>query len=316
MRLHFALAVLGLIVVTVLIVLSAEMTTMEKRTNGGEAPAFGSFSGRNSTSLRHDNEGMEEANEFDAVDLRRPNLHFATYGNGAYAGAKARLVSEANSTGWFSTIHPYGPEDLPSSFSDRFKEILRLERGGGYWCWKIPVIEMTLESMKDGDVLVYLDAGCEVNAAAENRFRQYVRLLADSPYDIFSFEMPQHREDSWTTENIFQAFGVATSDATIRETGQYVGGIFLVRKGQHAKSWIESVKKVIELDPWLLTDIYNVDNKKKNSNFKENRHDQSILSVSRKIAGGVTLRDETYPSNQEEFPFWASRKKGKGKDRG
>ena len=35
-------------------------------------------------------------------------------------------------------------------------------RGYGYWIWKPYVIGQTLARMADGDVLVYLDAGCEI----------------------------------------------------------------------------------------------------------------------------------------------------------
>ena len=46
--------------------------------------------------------------------------------------------------------------------------------------------------------------------------------------------------------------------------------------------------------------------------FRDNRHDQSILSVSRKIHGSLVLPEETWfesfgCENSLKYPFWATR---------
>ena len=48
---------------------------------------------------------------------------------------------------------------------------------------------------------------------------------------------------------------------------------------------------VIDSDKNLITDHYNTN---QISNFKENRHDQSILSLLSKKFGGVILKNETF----------------------
>jgi hypothetical protein len=63
------------------------------------------------------------------------------------------------------------------------------------------------------------------------------------------------------------------------------------------------VNEILERDPWLFTDKYNEEAKRLHPEFIDNRHDQSILSVSRKMIGSVVIPDETYPN----YPFWASR---------
>jgi len=62
----------------------------------------------------------------------------------------------------------------------------------------------------------------------------------------------------------------------------------------------------------LFTDHYNRENQE--SCFIDNRHDQSILSVVRKIHGSIVLGDETWfvPFGNNEslkYPFWATRKR-------
>ena len=62
---------------------------------------------------------------------------------------------------------------------------------------------------------------------------------------------------------------------------------------------------VVQSDPWLLTDRYNREAKSLDPEFNDARHDQSILSVSRKIVGSIVISDEIGP-RQLQFPFWAS----------
>ena len=92
-------------------------------------------------------------------------IHFITYANDKYAKAKQRLVREAGEFGEFATIKGYGPEDLPDDFRKKFDKILKLPRGGGYWIWKTAIIKENMLKMREGDFLIYMDAGCKLNPA-------------------------------------------------------------------------------------------------------------------------------------------------------
>jgi hypothetical protein len=111
---------------------------------------------------------------------RTPTVHFRTYADERFVKSKRRILQEANETGWFKTVQGLGPEDLSESFRNRFREILELKRGGGYWIWKYAVIEQTLKEMEDGDFLVYLDAGSSINKGGELRFRDYLEMVDES----------------------------------------------------------------------------------------------------------------------------------------
>ena len=101
------------------------------------------------------------------MTFRGRRVHFRSYGDDNYAAAKSRIVNEAEATGWFATAKALGPEDLSDSFRTRFPDVLALPRGRGYWIWKYFVIENAMESMEEGDFLVYLDADCQVNKASD-----------------------------------------------------------------------------------------------------------------------------------------------------
>lgn len=239
----------------------------------------------------------------------RPKIsyHFRTYGDAKFLHSKQRLLHEADATGWFNTTAALSPSNLPDAFKRIYGHIFNQSRGGGYWSWKLAVFEMTLQnSMIDGDILVYMDAGCSLNVHAHSRFWDYIAMVRSSPYDVISFQLT-HPEHVWTTDRVFQAFGVRNQSDSIRMSNQYMATVIVMQKGPHVRRWFKLVKSVLEHDPWLLTDRYNYEARLSDPDFKEARHDQSIFSVSRKIVGSIVIPDETYPPRQIQFPFWASR---------
>jgi hypothetical protein len=233
-------------------------------------------------------------------------VHFRTYGSDKYVKSKKRICQEANDTGWFETVVAHGPEDLPQAFVEQYRDILALPRGGGYWIWKLPVIEMALDQMDEGEILVYADAGCAVNKEGEQRFYQYLEMIQESPYNILSWEMV-FPEFWYTTEQIFRAFKIKSSNALVRSSGQYLATVLIMEKGDHLLHLLSMVNAVLAKNPYIITDMYNKTAKKLNRSFVDNRHDQSLFSVSRKLLGSVVIHaDETNPPKQQ-YPFWALR---------
>mmetsp|Transcript_29531 Transcript_29531/g.49052 ORF Transcript_29531/g.49052 Transcript_29531/m.49052 type:complete len:317 (+) Transcript_29531:126-1076(+) len=237
-----------------------------------------------------------------------PAFHFRTYGDAKFQSAKNRIVREAKQTGWFQSIQAWGPEDLPVTFRQQYKEILALPRGGGYWIWKYALIEETMKTLREGDFIVYLDAGCQVNHLASRRFYEYAKAIQESDYDLLCFQM-KHPEYLYTTERVFQAFDLPANDTDIRNSGQIMATVLMIQKGPHYRIWLDQVKHVMEADPWIVTDKYNKETKQLHPDFIDNRHDQSVFSVARKLSGCVAYPDESYPSGQKDKPFWASRMK-------
>ena len=99
-------------------------------------------------------------------------IHFITYGNDKFKQAKERILKEAKEFGEFKSITGYGPESLPKFFNTKYKDILNLSRGGGYWIWRPIIIHNALQKMNDNDFLVYLDAGCSINSKGKKRFNE------------------------------------------------------------------------------------------------------------------------------------------------
>tara|TARA_Y100000389_G_scaffold164560_1_gene168341 strand:- start:625 stop:1344 length:720 start_codon:yes stop_codon:yes gene_type:complete len=238
-------------------------------------------------------------------------IHLITYGDDNYNNSKKRLEREALDTGWFDSVTVYGPEILDSDFKNKFKEVLSHSRGAGYWIWKIYIIQKKLSEINDNDILIYLDAGCSINAKGKERFYEYVDMLNTSDEGIISFKMSHQLEKWWTTKEIFNYFNVDLN-SDIANSGQLVGGILIMKKTLNLKIKLDMVYKVYEDNCLLVTDYYSKDQA---PYFKDNRHDQSIFSIIRKLHKSIELEDETYfwnqwdTRNQENYPFLALRLK-------
>jgi hypothetical protein len=234
-------------------------------------------------------------------------IHLITYANDKCANAKTRLCNEAVATNWFDTITAYGEEDLDSDFNADFNNILQCSRGGGYWIWKPYIIKKRLYQIKDNDILIYLDAGCTINPYGKSKLIEYIEMLNQSDVGIFSFQM-EHIEKSWTIKEIFQHFNI-DPDGEIANSGQNIATIQIIKKNANSIKLVNLWNETLYANPILFTDHYN---NTQESYFKDNRHDQSIFSVIKKMHNTITLPDQTFfvpfgNAESLEFPFWATR---------
>jgi len=247
-----------------------------------------------------------------------PKIHFITYGNERFKKSKQRLVSEAIRFGEFASIKAYGPEDLPFDFSQRYKQILEQPRGGGYWIWRPVILNDTIKYINQNDYIVYLDAGCKLNKHGKPRFNEYISMLKNSEYGVLSFQMSGNNgpgslamEKAWTIKEIFDYFKVDIN-SDIANTGQYLGGVLVLKKNEHLKKYMALYTDAILQNPLLCTDMYNKNGNQINE-FSDNRHEQSVTSVLRKIMGSVVIDgDESWVvpfgvGESVKYPFWATR---------
>jgi hypothetical protein len=236
-------------------------------------------------------------------------IHFVTYGNEKYNKSKKRLQEKSSNSGWFDTTTICGPENLSDSFKHEFNDILEKPRGAGYWIWKFDIIKQKLTKMVNNDILIYMDAGCSINTNGKTRFNEYIEILNNSYESIISFQTP-HIEKKYTNKELFNHFNMNTNDAN-SNSGQIMATVLIMKNTEKIMKIIDECINVLRADHLLVTDHYN--KIEQSSEFKDNRHDQSILSLVRKKHGSIILTDETWfkPFGNKEsmkFPFWATRK--------
>jgi len=107
---------------------------------------------------------------------------FITFSAGSqdYIDAGNRILEQANATQKFDKTTFYSMDDLrndPDFWTPHSKFVESNERGIGYWIWKPYLIKKTMEQMVDGDILLYLDAGCEIYVRNSHCFDELFEIV-------------------------------------------------------------------------------------------------------------------------------------------
>lgn len=192
-----------------------------------------------------------------------------------------RLGQQAKDFGVFDKIFLYTERDFPSDYHAIYGDFYKNNpRGFGYWLWKPYFITKTLELLCDNDIIVYLDAGFEINPLGKRRFDRYISTLRKELKGILCFEM-WVKEKEWDKGDVLDYFQVRNR-ADILETNQLMATLML-RKTNTSVKIIKQWCNISHSHLHLITD-----EPSKTSNepgFVENRHDQSLFSIICKLNG-------------------------------
>lgn len=233
-------------------------------------------------------------------------IYFLSYGNDNYRNSKQRISQEARAMG-FDSVEVFGPENLPKEFLEKTYPHILHPRGAGYWLWKSWLLKKTFEKMNDGDYCVYADAGCHVNIHGKKRMMEYFQMITDDESGFLAFELEGFMEKMFTNTKCLEFFNINEQDP-IRDTGILVGGILFLRKCKNSQIIVDEFYKIATENPDLFSDVHNT--YKPCAEFRDHRHDQSVLSLIRKKHGCVIIPDETYSENWQELihvPILATR---------
>lgn len=247
----------------------------------------------------------------------RSRIHkfFLTFASSNLKRSSNRLVRQATKLACFDHVLARDESDLDPVFVERFKQQLNFRtRGFGYWCWKPHIILQTLHMMRDGDLLLYLDVGCHLNARGLWRLDQYFERALASPTGVLGFQavppeppfphdgrpLPDQPDGDWTKGDLLDHFEVRHR-TDIVDTPTVRSGMIFFRKCRAAERLVERWRSVFEHDFSLVDD--SPSRSPDLPGFVENRHDQAVFSLIGKLAGIDSISDcETW-----YLPRWAKR---------
>ena len=106
-----------------------------------------------------------------------------------------RLKKQALSFNLFDKILIYNELDLPFHF--KHQKLLKSEvRLFGYCCWKPSIILKAMSTLKENDLLLYVDVGCHLNLNGKNRLEEYFEILKNGS-GILAFQaIPPDKKNS------------------------------------------------------------------------------------------------------------------------
>ena len=242
---------------------------------------------------------------------REPKIWFLTFGGGSvnYHSAVDRICKQADDFELFERIIGYKCKDLPKIFPEfweREKEFIKSHpRGYGYWIWRPLLILDTFEKMNDGDILLFADAGCELNVYGKNRMLEYIDMTKNHGCLFFQIEHPDYK---WTKADCIDVIGLDL-DSSIVNSDQIEGGSFFLKKTERNITLIKKVSEIANLDchHYITDERSRIPN---HPEFIEHRHDQSILSLLVKKGEFNYLSSEYSIKGERYFaPDWNRGKK-------
>ena len=205
-------------------------------------------------------------------------IHFITFGQGGnFIEAAKRLLQQAYDIRVFDDLQIFTDEDLKCDTDYWNKHgafTLANRRGYGYFLWKPYLIMKTMQKIKDGDILVYADAGCEIDPENEERIDQLRHLFEVVKLDkIIGSECNLERK--MNKMDILVNMGVLDNEKILNSSQRQATAVMFYKCKDtmtFAKTWYEMGCIYSNID----------DSQSVYRNFPfydEHRHDQSIFSL-------------------------------------
>jgi hypothetical protein len=190
-----------------------------------------------------------------------------------------------------------------TDFWTKNQYVLNQKRGAGYWLYKPFVILETFKdpNIKEGDIVLWSDAGVRVDGSLNPLFKVFEQR---PEVDRIIFRVPwvgvNHVAKMWTKRDCFVLMNC--DEPKYWNAPMTNGAISL---------WKKNEKNIEILAEWLrycrdsrtITDDPNICGMPNFQEFKEHRHDQSILTNLSVKYNFELFRDPTQWGNKETFLF-------------
>jgi len=248
--------------------------------------------------------GLYYFKQLENFDNNTQKIYAMSFGGGNqnYHDAVKRIENEMYIVNVFDKIYIYTDYDLKndnSFWNKHAKFIENNSRGYGYWIWKPYLIMKTLEKINNNDILLYLDAGCEL-PNNENNHNKILELINKCDENNILYTKTGTNEKMYNKMDLLNYMNM--NNDPIKNSIQNQATIIFLKKNSKTESFIKEWY-YIACNYHLLDDTPSLS--ENDSSFVEHRHDQSIFSL-------LTKTDK-YGFNEnnviEPLPFLLSRKR-------
>jgi hypothetical protein len=196
----------------------------------------------------------------------------------------------------FQDIFLYTENELEKDFYERHRVFMKEHsRGFGAYLWKPQVVLQSLQRMPAGAVLVYADAGCQLNPEGVARLLEYAEMARGHPSGVLGFNIIFPIEE-WTKREVIEYYRLTDDE---RRAPQHAGGIHVIHNTPVARAFVQHWRDDCE-NYSLVSDHRRLP---PHRGFRDHRHDQSIFSILFLRYNCLSIPDETWWD-----PHWDSKK--------
>lgn len=205
-------------------------------------------------------------------------INFITFGShDNYIDAVNRLKNQAESLQLFDMIKGYTIDDLKEDeeFWNKHQTFFENNRMYGYCMWKPYIINKTIEKLNDGDILLYLDSGCELISNEKEHLLFYINEAVKKD-KLFASYTPDAPEYKFCKMDLIHKLEMNNHEEDLNLFQIQAGFIFL--------EITPEIRRVInEWYYFASSDYHNIDDSPSllpnAEGFIDHRHDQSIFSL-------------------------------------
>lgn len=212
------------------------------------------------------------------------SFHLLTFADSKFKPSLDRLRSQAVDLNVFNEIHICDENYISELIKKYSLKFFHENPGFGFWIWKPYLIRKTLKNLKEEDVLIYMDAGCEINPKAKRKFNFFIKKLNKSkgiiaPQLMFNYQA----EKLSTKKDVLEFLGVSDNDK-ILNSPQIEANLIFIKKNKFSISLIEQWYNY-SLNIQLLNFESNWDDVNRNNH----KSDQSLFSIICKLNNIMTI---------------------------
>jgi hypothetical protein len=192
----------------------------------------------------------EEEDTSPLVPFPRPargTLTFATFANTGYMTTE-RIEAQARTVGAFDRILAYTETSFPDFFETHADFVSENPTGYGRWIWKPKVLQATLATMNEGDIVVYCDAGMYLNPRGHARFGDYLRALESPDKFAVVFSTQHYTADEFACPD---AVALTFPDFYASSYRYCYAGVFLLKKTPESVALVDEWLSLCETYPLL-----------------------------------------------------------------
>lgn len=227
-----------------------------------------------------------------STKLFEQKVHLITFADGSpeYRRAADRLEFQAKKLKGIDHIHKFCKSDLGEEYHKIFPKFPKTyKKGFGLWSWKPFLVSQTINNINTGDILIYVDAGCEINIKGQKKFQEYIELV--NLHEAVFFQVP-HKHSNWTKKELLDLY-----DAKLMNQNQIMGTFFILKNTNKIRSLVYNwLQLCSDQNGKYLKDP--IASSSQNEGFISHRHDQSCLSCC--VLNGNFFKienDDTWNSN-------------------
>ena len=209
----------------------------------------------------------------------------------AYHDALTRICDQATSSKMFDKVIGYTEKDLQNDveFWKKHKDFVNANpRGYGYWIWKSYINYKTIQEANEDDIIVYADAGCELQLKNSDRLKYYIEILKNKTMDFNEFGILGFNGFFEETQysKMDTIVSIYRGNYDIYNSPQIVATAFIYKKCENTENimsvWYQKscIYRILDDRPGTIVN---------HPSFKEHRHDQSIFSLIMKDHGCYSL---------------------------